>query len=168
VWLPLAVLVGVAAVILTQWYVSFQGMADNPALPVFWIWVGLTGLAASVAVLGWRATRWWRRTVSLFAVTLCLLSTGIGLNLSVGYFATVQMAWNQLTGGALPDQVEQDTVSTMHQNHTIPLQGTVIPVNIPNGASKFKHRAEFVYLPPAWYSTNPPPTLPTVMMIGGQ
>ena len=41
VWLPVAVLVGVAAVSLTHWYVAFQGMADNPALPVFWIWVGL-------------------------------------------------------------------------------------------------------------------------------
>ena len=38
VWLPLAALVGVAAVSLTHWYVAFQGMADNPALPVFWIW----------------------------------------------------------------------------------------------------------------------------------
>ena len=35
VWVPLAVLVGVVAVIVTQWYVAFQGMADNPALPVF-------------------------------------------------------------------------------------------------------------------------------------
>jgi S-formylglutathione hydrolase FrmB len=78
------------------------------------------------------------------------------------------MAWNQLTGGVLPDQVEQDTVSAMRQNHTVPLQGTVLPVDIPNGASKFKHRTEFVYLPPAWYSSNPPPSLPTVMMIGGQ
>ena len=168
VWLPLAALVGVAAVSLTHWYVAFQGMADNPALPVFWIWVGLTGLAVGVAALGWRATRWRRRTVSLLAVLLCLLSTGITLNLSVGYFATVQMAWNQLTAGALPDQVEQDTVSAMRHSHTVPLQGTVIPVKIPNQASKFKHRTEFVYLPPAWYSTNPPPTLPTVMMIGGQ
>jgi len=168
VWLPLAVLVGVAAAGLTHWYVAFQGIADNPALPIFWIWVALTGLAVGVATLGWRATQWWRRTVSLFAVLLCLLSTGITLNLSVGYFATVQMAWNQLTAGALPDQVEQDTVSAMSRSHTVPLQGTVIPVKIPNDASKFKHRTEFVYLPPAWYSTNPPPALPTVMMIGGQ
>ena len=26
-------------------------MADNPALPVFWIWVGLTGVAVGVAAL---------------------------------------------------------------------------------------------------------------------
>ena len=32
----------------------------------------------------------------------------------------------------------------------------------------FKHRGELVYLPPAWFATNPPPKLPTVMMIGGE
>jgi S-formylglutathione hydrolase FrmB len=39
---------------------------------------------------------------------------------------------------------------------------------VPNEAWKTRHRKEFVYLPPAWYSTSPPPPLPTVMMIGGQ
>jgi hypothetical protein len=38
-------------------------MADNPALPVFWIWVGLTGLAVGVAALAPRLLEWglvWR------------------------------------------------------------------------------------------------------------
>ena len=30
------------------------------------------------------------------------------------------------------------------------------------------HQLLDVYLPPAWYATNPPPRLPTVMMIGGE
>lgn len=34
------------------------GMADNPALPVFWIWVGLTGLAVGVAALAPRLLEW--------------------------------------------------------------------------------------------------------------
>jgi S-formylglutathione hydrolase FrmB len=41
-------------------------------------------------------------------------------------------------------------------------------VNVPDAASGFKHRGELVYLPPAWYATDPPPPLPTVMMIGGE
>jgi S-formylglutathione hydrolase FrmB len=168
VWLPLAVLVGVGTAICTYWYVKFQGMADNPALPIFWVWVGLTGFAVAVAVLGWRATRWWRRGGSLLAVLLCLLSCGITLNWSVGYFTTVQMAWNEVTAGSLPDQIDHNAVTAMQQIHTEPGRGTVVPVKIPNDVSKFKHRTEFVYLPPAWYSTNPPPQLPTVMMIGGQ
>ena len=35
-------------------------------------------------------------------------------------------------------------------------------------ASGFKHRDEYVYLPPAWFRSDPPPTLPTLMMIGGE
>lgn len=168
VWLPLALLIGVTAVVCIQWYVNFSGMGDNPALPIFWLWIGLTGFAVGVAALGWRATLWWRRGTSLVAVMLCLLCCGITLNLSVGYFTTVQMAWNELTAGSLPDQVEHDAVTAMRQSHTVPGHGTVLAVKIPNDASKFKHRTEFVYLPPAWYSSNPPPQLPAVMMIGGQ
>jgi S-formylglutathione hydrolase FrmB len=41
-------------------------------------------------------------------------------------------------------------------------------VNIPADASKFNHRRELVYLPPAWFDTDPPPRLPAVMMIGPQ
>ena len=44
----------------------------------------------------------------------------------------------------------------------------MVPVNISDTASGFRHRGELVYLPPAWYATNPPPPLPTVMMIGGE
>ncbi len=168
VWLPLCALIGVAAVGVIHWFVNFQGMGDNPALPVFWVWVGLTGVALCAAAFGWRAAQWWRRGVAVLALVLCLLNCAVTLNLSVGYFPTVQMAWNQLTAGSLPDQVEPDTVTAMAQSHTVPARGTVVAVKIPSGASKFKHRKEFVYLPPAWYSTDPPPTLPTVMMIGGQ
>ena len=52
--------------------------------------------------------------------------------------------------------------------HAIPAKGTVVPVTIPSDASHFAHREELVYLPPAYYATNPPPKLPTVMMIGGE
>jgi S-formylglutathione hydrolase FrmB len=41
-------------------------------------------------------------------------------------------------------------------------------VTISDEASHFKHRGEVVYLPPAWFSSSPPPPLPTVMMIGGE
>ena len=44
----------------------------------------------------------------------------------------------------------------------------MVPIDISNGASGFRHRGELVYLPPAWFATNPPPQLPTLMMIGGE
>jgi S-formylglutathione hydrolase FrmB len=168
VWLPSAVLVGVGAASWAHWYVDAQGLADDPAPPRLWIWIGLTALAVVVVVLGWRRAHWWRRGVSVLAVLLCALSSGVALNLWVGYFPTVQMAWNQLTAGPLPDETDQATVAAMQHSGTVPTHGAVVPVTIPADASHFKHRTELVYLPPAWFAHNPPPALPAVMMIGGE
>ncbi|NKE28781.1 esterase family protein, partial [Mycobacterium tuberculosis] len=134
----------------------------------------MTGAAATVLILGWRSARWWRRGASLLAVPLCLLSATLTLNLWVGYFPTVQTAWNQLTSGPLPDQADQAAVAALAHSGVRPSHGTLLPVVIPSDASHFKHRGELVYLPPAWFDREhrsenpPPPQLPTVMMIGGQ
>ena len=168
VWMPVALLVGVAAAGWTHWYVDLEGMSDDPAPQALWIWVGLSGLALTVVVVGWNSARWWRRVASFVAVPLCVLSAGVALNQWVGYFPTVQTAWNQLTAGPLPDETDMATVTAMQQNHTVPTHGAVVPVTIPSDASQFKHRTELVYLPPAWFASNPPPKLPTVMMIAGE
>jgi S-formylglutathione hydrolase FrmB len=56
----------------------------------------------------------------------------------------------------------------MQKSRQIPSKGTLVPVTISPAASGFKHRGELVYLPPAWYASNPPPALPALMMIGGE
>jgi S-formylglutathione hydrolase FrmB len=167
-WLPWALIVGTALAASAYWYVASQGLSDNPAPHALWIWVGLTGFAAAVLVAGWRRSGWWRRGVSLAALPLTLLCAGLALNLWVGYFPTVQTAWNQLTAGPLPDQTDEVTVMVMQQERKIPSKGTVVPVDISDAASGFRHRGELVYLPPAWFATNPAPKLPTLMMIGGE
>jgi S-formylglutathione hydrolase FrmB len=168
VWLPVAVVVGVALAVASSWYVSAQGLADDPAPKLLWIWLTVTGFAAVVLVVGWPGTRWWRRAASLVGLPLCLFCAALALNLWVGYFPTVQTAWNQLTAGPLPDQTDRATVVAMQEKHQIPAKGVVVPVDISSAASGFKHRGELVYLPPAWFATNPAPHLPTLMMIGGE
>jgi S-formylglutathione hydrolase FrmB len=143
-------------------------MADDPAPRSMSIWVGLTGLAIAVLFLGWRRVQWWRRSASAVAVPLCLLCAALALNQWVGYFPTIQTAWNQLTAGPLPDEIDQAAVTAMQQKGVIPARGTVVPVDISDDGSHFKHRGELVYLPPAWYATNPAPRLPVVMMVGGE
>jgi S-formylglutathione hydrolase FrmB len=168
VWLPWAALIGVALAVTAYSYVAAEGLAGNPAPHALWIWIGLSGAAAGVLLAGWRGARWWRRGASVMALPLCLLCAALALNLWVGYFPTVQTAWNQLTAGPLPDQTDPAAMAAMQKRHTIPAKGTVVPVNISDAASGFKHRGELVYVPPAWYATDPPPPLPTVMMIGGE
>ncbi|TMS50054.1 esterase family protein [Mycobacterium sp. DBP42] len=168
IWLPLAAAVGGVLVAGTRWYIESEGLAGNPAPRSLWVWIALTGVAVVVLLAGWRGSRWWRRGTAVMAVPMSLLCTALALNLWVGYFPWVQTAWNQLTAGPLPDQTDQVTVAAMQRQGTIPAKGSVIPVEIPNTASGFRHRGEYVYLPPAWFAANPAPQLPTVMMIGGE
>jgi S-formylglutathione hydrolase FrmB len=104
----------------------------------------------------------------VLAVPLCLLCAGLALNGWVGYFPMVHTVWNQLTAGPLPNQTDRATVTAMQLKGEMPAKGVVVPVSITSEASKFKHRGELVYLPPAWFATNPPPRLPVVMMIGAE
>ena len=167
-WLPVAVAVGVGMAATTYWFISSQGMSDDPAPKLLWVWIVVTGFAVVVLVAGWRNAGWWRRTASAAGLPLCALCAALALNLWVGYFPTVQTAFNQLTEGPLPDQTDQATVVAMQTKHEMPAKGVVVPVNIASSASGFKHRGELVYLPPAWFATNPAPHLPTLMMIGGE
>jgi S-formylglutathione hydrolase FrmB len=166
--LPIAAALGATLAVWAHWHITTDGLADDPAPHLLWWWIACSGAAVAVVVLGWRNARPLRRCASLLAVPLCLLSTGLTLNLWVGYFPTVQTAWDQLTAGPLPYQADVASVSAMAATGVQPAHGSVVPVTIPEDASHFKHRGELVYLPPKWFTSTPPPQLPTVMMIGGE
>ncbi|WP_349271293.1 membrane protein [Mycolicibacterium parafortuitum] len=170
VWLPWSALIGACLAAAVYAYIESAGIADdsNPAPVTLWLWIALSGLAVGMLLSGWRGTRWGLRAVSMVAVPLCVLAAALSLNLWVGYFPTAATAWDQLTAGPVPDQTDSVAVASMQKRHAIPIKGSVVPIDIPGTASGFKHRQEFVYLPPAWFATDPPPALPAVMMIGGE
>jgi S-formylglutathione hydrolase FrmB len=167
-FLPVAAVLGAAFAVCSNWYIASAGLADDPAPHLLWWWIAGSGAAGAIVILGWGSARWWRRSASLLSVPLCLLSAGLTLNLWVGYFPTVQTAWDQLTAGPLPHQTDAAGIAAMAAAGLQPAHGIVVPVTISEGASHFKHRGEVVYLPPAWFTSSPPPPLPTVMMIGGE
>ena len=92
---------------------------------------------------------------------------GLTINGWIGYSPTLFAAWNQLTGGALPDETDWTSAMAM-RGEPPPARGVVLRVDIDSDASGFDPRGELVYLPPAWFTAVPPPRLPAVMMIGGQ
>src|ERR1041384_896233 len=73
VWLPVAVAVGVGLTLWARWYLAASGMAGEPAPLALWIWIAATGAAVAVLCVGWRSAQWWRRSVSVLAVPMCLL-----------------------------------------------------------------------------------------------
>jgi S-formylglutathione hydrolase FrmB len=165
-WLPIALMAGVALSAVVAWYVADRGLANNPAPAALWVWIALTGLASAVLLAGWRGARWWRRGASALAVPLSLLCAALTLNTWVGYFPTMASAWDQITGAPLPGQTDVATADA-HRG-AAPDWNTIVAVTTPDDVSHFKHRQELVLLPPAWYASKPPPPLPVVMMIGGE
>ncbi|OBK16886.1 alpha/beta hydrolase [Mycobacterium asiaticum] len=167
-WVPLAFAVAAITGGLAYRYYGTLGLASEPAPWTMWLWVSLVGLAAALAVFGWRAAGWWRRNVLVFATSFCLLSTGLIINGWLGYFATVHSAWSQLTNRPLPHQIDVQTMRVMQREGVAPPHGALVPVHTSARVSGFAHRTEWVYLPPAWFTSTPPPALPAVLMIGGE
>jgi len=167
-WLPAAAVVGLVVAFGVHRYIATEGLSDEPAPMSLWVWTALAAAALALFVAGWRAAGWWRRGASALSVPLCLLCAALALNLWVGYFPTVGTLWNQATSAPLPDETKPATVVAMRQARQVPPNGTVVPVKIGSAASGFTHRDEYVYLPPAWFGSDPAPKLPTLMMIGGE
>jgi len=167
-WLPVAVVVGGICAGLTFWFIHNQGLSEDPAPAAFWVWIVGLGAAIVILIFGWRGAGWPRRSAAIVAVPLCLLCVALGLNTWTGYFPTVQSAWDRLAGTESPRFIDQATLADMQRQGARPTQGVVVKVTTPDTASGFQHRQEYVYLPPAWFATSPPPQLPAVMMFGGQ
>jgi S-formylglutathione hydrolase FrmB len=165
---PLAAAVGVVTGAAVHWYYGTLGIASEPAPWPMWLWVLLTGFAMTIAVIGWRSAGNWRRNASVFAASFCLLSTGLTINSWLGYYPTVYAAWGQLADAPLPDQTDLHGLEVMRRSAVVPTKGAVVPVRSGAEASGFRHRGEWVYLPPAWFTSVPPPRLPAVLMIGGE
>ena len=166
--LGLSVAVGASLAMAAHWYVDNQGLAGDPAPHALWLWIGLTGFSVAVLVSGWRRARWWRRAAALTAVPACALCAALALNLWTGYLPTTQTAWDQLTAGPLPDQTDAATLADFHVGKALPRNGSLISVDTGDAGSGFRHRGELVYLPPAWFVSDPPPRLPALLMIGGE
>lgn len=167
-WLLAAVLVGVGLAAAARLFVRDQGWSAEPISFGTVFWTAMFGFAATVLIAGWRGSEWWRRLVSVLAVVMMVVCGLAALNTATGYFPTVRAAWLRLTHTEPEQWIDESQLAALQQEDEVPTRGTVVRVNIPSDASGFPHRTEVVYLPPAWFSSNPPPKLPAVIMMGGE
>ena len=168
IWMPVAAVFGATLALAAHWFVDYEALADDPAPPLLWWWIALTGLALAVALCGWRTGAWWRRGASLAAIPLCVACAALAVDAWTGYLPTVSSLWNRAAQAPLPSQVDEATVRSMREHGEIPHAGTLVSVTIPDSGSGFRHRDELVYLPPAWFASDPPPALGAVVMAGGE
>src|ERR1700755_63239 len=159
-WAVWVVTAGVTAALVSRWLLIDLGLAGEPAPAVLWAWTGLTGSALMTIVLGWPGSHWFRRNLTVFATAMCLLSTGVVINAWIGYFPTANVAWATLVDAPVPDAADWDAVRARQRTPPGARTGSVLEVAIPATASRFSHRDELVYLPPAWFASVPAPTLP--------
>ncbi|MBY0441987.1 MAG: hypothetical protein K2Q25_07605, partial [Mycobacteriaceae bacterium] len=162
-WLPVSVVFGVLVALAAQAYINSESLASDPVPVKLLVWIGVCGSSVAVAVTGFTQASWWRRGLSLAAIPATSLCVLVVLNQWVGYYPTVQSAWADLTAGPLPDQVDAKDLSGLR--NTRPATGKLVPVAIADDHSGFKHRREYVYLPPVWFTGAVPPKLSTVMTI---
>ena len=165
-WLPISAAIGVAVALAARTYLNSEGLAGDPAPFRLWVWTAVAAAAVAVAVLGFRGAAWVRRGLSVLAVPLALLCALLVLDQWVGYYPSLQRAWGDLTAGPLPDEIDAGDLAALRNTHQD--TGKLVGVDIPDGGSRFTHRREYVYLPPAWFAGTVAPKLPAVMMIAGE
>lgn len=167
-WLPAAVLAGVGLAGAGGVLVRNQGWAADVVSLGAVFWVAMLGFAAAVVICGWPGSPWWRRLVALLSVLLTGVCILAALNTATGYLPTVGVAWQRITRTQPAQWIDESQLSTLQHTGERPTSGVVVRVNTPSTASGFTHRTEVVYLPPAWFATNPPPQLPALIMMGGE
>ena len=166
VWVPVSAAIAAVAALALRGYVDSQTLPSDPAPLRLWLWVGIALFAIAVAVLGWRTARWWRRGLSVLMIPIALLAVSLVANQWLGYYRTLPAAWDELTAGPLPDEVDANDLSALR--NSVPPSGKLVKVTIPDNVSGYKHRPEYVYLPPGWFAGASPPALPAVIMIAGE
>ncbi|OMB94336.1 hypothetical protein A5733_14245 [Mycobacterium sp. NS-7484] len=167
-WATTALLAGVLFAVIVRAVVKYQGWSERAASVGTVIWVVIIGFATATMILAWRQNAWRRRIVSVLAIALAVLCAFAHLNIATGYFPTVQALWQRATGSEPPQWIDEAELAAMRQGGEQPTRGTITWVDIPRDASGFGHRRELVYLPPAWFRSDPPPQLPAVMAIGAE
>ena len=171
-----AVLAG-AAGLLVAWLVSDVFMVFGVSLGwpvIFTIAGGIAGvgfvIAAAVTMRGAR------RVLAIVLVPLVLLSTALGVDSIYGEYQTIGTLVGYTPYASLGSiEVHKAAMSVSDWRSkaqkgslpSMPSQGKVLTVDIPNAKSNFTARKAMIYLPPAALSDRPP-ALPVMELLAGQ
>ncbi len=163
--------------LLATWLVSDVFMLFGVSLGwMVIISVALGFLAVGFAVCILITARGWRRILAALTVLLCLLSTGLRVDIIYGEFTTLGSLFSV---SLYPDYRGHETarpamsvaqwrsLASRGELPSHPSVGRSYSMRIPNSRSRFAARPADIYLPPAALS-NKPPALPVFVLLAGQ
>ncbi len=168
----IALAVALAAVATYSYLMNLPAQFHGRFPKSFFLWAAAPIAVVVAGVWCWRHISWWPRAAALLAVPLLVVCGLEQVNEFYGYVPT----FGDLIGAPLPGQVTLKDVMHMVQpiRHGrfatvtvgVPAEGVLIGVTQPAPVSRFRHRATYVWLPPAWFE-NPRPKLPAMMLLEG-
>jgi hypothetical protein len=79
VWVPIAVVGGIAVAFGTRIYMNSQGLASDPAPLKLWVWAATFAASVALAALGFRSARWWRGALP----DLCAAAVAVDIGCSL-------------------------------------------------------------------------------------
>ena len=163
--------------LLATWLVSDVFMLFGVSLGwMVIISVALGFLAVGFAVCILITARGWRRILAALTVLLCLLSTGLRVDIIYGEFTTLGSLFSV---SLYPDYKDHKTarpamsvaqwrsLASRGELPSHPSVGRSYSMRIPNSRSRFAARPADIYLPPAALSDKPP-ALPVFVLLAGQ
>ena len=173
-----AIALGIGALgLLATWLVSDVFMLFGVSLGwMVIISVALGFLAVGFAVCILITARGWRRILAALTVLLCLLSTGLRVDIIYGEFTTLGSLFSVSLYPDYRDHKAARQAMSVAQWRSLaskgelpshPSSGRSYSMLIPNGRSRFAARPADVYLPPAALSDRPP-ALPVFVLLAGQ
>lgn len=173
-----AAALGIGALgLLATWLVSDVFMLFGVSLGwMVIISVALGFLTAGFAVCILITARGWRRILAALTIMLCLLSTGLRVDIIYGEFTTLGSLFSvslypdyESHRAARPAMsvAQWRSLASRGDLPAHPRTGRSYSVRIPNGRSRFPARPADIYLPPAALSDRPP-ALPVFVLLAGQ
>lgn len=173
-----AAALGIGALgLLATWLVSDVFMLFGVSLGwMVIISVALGFMTAGFAVCILITARGWRRILAALTIMLCLLSTGLRVDIIYGEFTTLGSLFSvslypdyESHRAARPAMsvAQWRSLASRGDLPAHPRTGRSYSVRIPNGRSRFTARPADIYLPPAALSDRPP-ALPVFVLLAGQ
>jgi S-formylglutathione hydrolase FrmB len=179
-WLMLATGVFVIAMTL---FVTRVWKPFPDALPfnvLLWSWLGLSGVVLAVTLIVTKPRDWWVVMSAIAGVVVLVGIAGVQVNRNYGQYPTLGVALG-LTRPKLTDLSTVETAEevfaapadsylaeTWQPTQSLPSKGIIAQVDIEGAVSGFKARPAHVYLPPAYFATEPRPLLPVLVLLAGQ